>query len=178
MVLRYSCQKYWSLLEKDTNEGITVEVFSDVISTGFFSSTSIMGFYLGVCLTVGTIWRTFVLYKTDRIFICDARDTGKIRNLIACIYRQRLEQNLKREEELYFLLYEIIRSPELFKHLTGSSIRVPLEEGAKTDANLMHNQPSQSFAAKRRVSVMNTQLSLDATRKPSNLETIAEKKEE
>lgn len=70
------------------------------------------------------------MYKTDRIFICDARDPTLIRNLIACIYRQRLEQNLKKEDELFFLLFEILRSPELFKHITGSSLRVELEEQA------------------------------------------------
>jgi hypothetical protein len=85
-----------------------------------------MGVYLGVVFTVGTLLRTMVLYKTDRIFICDARDTDKIRNLIALIYRQRLEQNLKKEEEYFFLLFDILRSPELFKHLTGSSLKAEL----------------------------------------------------
>ena len=89
--------------------------------------TSIMGFYLGVAFTVGTLLRTMVMYKADRIFTCDNRDSDKIRNLVACIFRQRLEQNLKKEEELFFLLYEILRSPELFKHLTGSSLRQELE---------------------------------------------------
>jgi hypothetical protein len=86
-----------------------------------------MGFYLGAAFTVGTLFRTLVMYKADRIFICDARDTTKIRNLIACIYRQRLEQNLKREEELFFLLFEILRSPELYKLITGPSLRLDLE---------------------------------------------------
>ena len=95
-----------------------------------------MGFYLGVCLTVGTIFRSFVIYKADRIFICDARDTAKIRNLIACIYRQRLEQNLKKEEELFFILFELLRSPELFKHITGSSLRAELEPSAKSKDNM------------------------------------------
>lgn len=90
-----------------------------------------MGFYLGAAFTIGTLLRTIVMYKTDRIFICDARDPTLIRNLIACIYRQRLEQNLKKEEELFFLLFEILRSPELFKHITGTSLRVELEDEAE-----------------------------------------------
>ena len=124
----YSCHNYWILNEEGTQDGLNVEVFSDVISTGFFSESSLLGFYLGVAFGVGTLLRTLVMYKSDRIFICDAKDTDLIRNLIACIYRQRLEQNLKKEEELFFLLFEILRSPELFKKITGSSLRVELED--------------------------------------------------
>lgn len=113
-------------------------MFSDIISEGFFSSSSILGFYLGAAFTIGTLFRTIVMYKTDRIFVCDARDPTLIRNLIACIYRQRLEQNLKKEEELFFLLFEILRSPELFKHITGTSLRVDLEREAE-----------KAFAAKK-----------------------------
>lgn len=80
-------------------------------------------FYLGTALTIGTMFRVLVMYKTDRIFITDAKDTDKIRNLITAIFRQRLEGNLKREEELFFLLFEILRNPQLFSHLTGSSLK-------------------------------------------------------
>ncbi len=62
-------------------------------------------------MTIGTLFRTLVMYKSDRIFILDAKDPRPIRNLIAAIYRQRHEQNLKREEELFFLLLEILRNP-------------------------------------------------------------------
>lgn len=139
--LKFDCQNYWLLTKDESTEGIQVEVFSDVISTGFFSSTSIMGFYLGVCLTIGTLFRTFVMYKADRIFICDARDPTLVRNLIACIYRARLEQNLKKEEEYFFLLFEILRSPELFKHLTKTSIKVELEH--TSTANQKQEQAKQ-----------------------------------
>jgi DNA polymerase III delta prime subunit len=62
-------------------------------------------------MTIGALWRTIVMYKSDRIFILDARDPSKIRSLIAAIYRQRLEQNLKKEEEYFALLFEILRNP-------------------------------------------------------------------
>ena len=130
--LEYSCQNYWMLNKWNATEeqGIDLQVFSDIISEGFFASSSILGFYLGAAFTIGTLFRTIVMYKSDRIFICDARDPTLIRNLIASIYRQRLEQNLKKEEELFFLLFEILRSPEMFKHITGTSLRVDLEEEA------------------------------------------------
>ena len=80
-------------------------------------------FYLGTALTIGTMFRVLFMYKTDRIFILDARNPDKIRNLITAIFRQRLEGNLKREEELFYLLIEILRNPQLFSHLTGSSLK-------------------------------------------------------
>lgn len=102
---------------------MTLQIFSDLISTGFWSEASILGFYLGTAMTIGALFRTIVMYKADRIFIVDARNPERIRALIAAIYRQRHEQNLKREEELYFLLFEILRNPQLFTHLTETSLK-------------------------------------------------------
>ena len=35
----------------------------------------------------------------------------------------RLENNIEREEELYYILIDIIRSPEVIKMITDSSIK-------------------------------------------------------
>jgi hypothetical protein len=70
---------------------MTLQIFSDLISTGFFSEASILAFYLGTAMTIGALFRTIVLYKADRIFIVDARNPERIRALIAAIYRQRHE---------------------------------------------------------------------------------------
>lgn len=131
--LEYSCDNYWSLNEfnKTEEDSVEVQVFSDVISEGFFGEGSIMAFYLGTTFAVGTMLRVILVYKADRIFILDGRDPRLIRNLMDCLYRQRLEGNLKKEEELFFLLFEILRSPELYKHLTGSSLRGQIEEAAQ-----------------------------------------------
>ena len=103
-----------------------------MVSSGFFSSSTIIGFYMGICLTVGAAFRSSMLLPPNNTFIQDARDPGKLLNLVACIYRQRLEKNLKREEELFFLLQEVLRSPELLKHLTGSSLKVEYEEAQES----------------------------------------------
>jgi hypothetical protein len=72
---------------------------------------------------MGTLFRTMVVYNVDRMFIIDARDTERIRAIVAVIYRQRHEQNLKKEEEYFYFLYEILRDPQLFTHLTGTSLK-------------------------------------------------------
>ncbi len=100
-----------------------LKIFSDLQTNSLFADASLFAFYLGTALTIGTMFRVLVMYKVDRVFITDARDPDKIRNLITAIFRQRLEGNLKREEELYFLLFEILRNPQLFTHLTGSSLK-------------------------------------------------------
>ena len=105
------------------DEGIHLKVFSDLQSNSLFADASLFAFYLGTALTIGTMFRVLVMYKTDRVFILDARNPDKIRNLITAIFRQRLEGNLKREEELFYLLFEILRNPQLFTHLTGSSLK-------------------------------------------------------
>jgi hypothetical protein len=43
--------------------------------------------------------------------------------LCEAIHISRLENNTKREEELYFILIDIMRSPEVLKVITGTSIK-------------------------------------------------------
>ena len=94
VTVEYSCSNYWSL--KVGPRGIMFITFSDLISSGFFSQTSLLGFYAGVAYLVGQTLRKIAMYNTDRIFICDIPNSDSIRNIIQCIYLQRLEQNLKK----------------------------------------------------------------------------------
>jgi hypothetical protein len=121
--ITFSCKNYWSLTTTQSKQGIHLKVFSDLQTNSLFADASLFAFYLGTALTIGTMFRVIVMYKMDRIFIVDAKDPDKIRNLITAIFRQRLEGNLKREEELFYLLFEILRNPQLFTHLTGSSLK-------------------------------------------------------
>ena len=43
--------------------------------------------------------------------------------LCEAVHISRLENNTKREEELFFILIDIMRSPEVLKIITGSSIK-------------------------------------------------------
>ena len=45
--------------------------------------------------------------------------------LLICegILISRLEDNIEREEELYYILIDVIRSPEVIKMITESSIK-------------------------------------------------------
>lgn len=130
--LEFSCYNFWSLKGLNTTEQdiAEVHVFSDASSDMFFKATSITAFYFGTIWGIGALLRKILTYKADTIFIQQGRDPTLIRNLMDCLYRQRLEGNLKKEEEMFLLLIEILRSPELYKHLTGSSLRGRIEEAA------------------------------------------------
>lgn len=124
VTLSYSCENYWALNSKD--EGLVFITFSDLISNNFFNASSILGFYFGIAVIVGQTLRKIVMFDSDRIFMTEMPDPDPIRNLIRALYMQRLEQNLKKEEEYYYILMEILRSPEMIKAICGSSLRAPL----------------------------------------------------
>jgi hypothetical protein len=91
--LSYSCENFWSL----NAEGESVEfiTFSDLIAASFISASSITAFYLAASCTAGAVLRGF-LYKGERVFIVDARNTDALLNLLDCIYLMRHLQNLKK----------------------------------------------------------------------------------
>lgn len=144
VTLSYSCRNYWGLSSDEDDEGIVFVTFSDLISNNLFDATSIMGFYLGVAVLVGQTLRKIVMFDSDRIIITEIPDPDPIRNLIKAIYMQRLEQNLRKEEELWFMLIEIMRSPEMIKAICGSSLRAPLVQ-KKEEKYQQQRQPSGSF---------------------------------
>jgi hypothetical protein len=94
VILSYSCENYWSLNME--GKGIIFITFSDLISSGLFSTTSIMAFYLGVSYIAGTTIRSMFIYKGDRVFIVDSPNTDALINLINGIFIMRMEKNTKK----------------------------------------------------------------------------------
>jgi len=85
-----------------------------------------MSFYLGVAYVVGSYFRSIIMHKGERVHIIESPNTDAMINLIDAIYVMREDKNLKKEEEYFFILLEVYRSPELLKHICGSSLREPL----------------------------------------------------
>jgi hypothetical protein len=56
-------------------------------------------------------------------WIYEATHPDPIIKLIECCYMARHEKNLILEEETYRMLVELMRSPELFKSITGSHLK-------------------------------------------------------
>jgi len=113
VVLSYSCENFWSINVEGT--GIIFTTFSDLISSDLFSTGSITAFYITVTVVVGAGLRSMFVYKGDRVFVVDSPNTDALINVLNAIYIARLEKNLKKEEEYFRILLEVLRSPELLK---------------------------------------------------------------
>jgi hypothetical protein len=98
-------------------------LFSVLVSSSFLASYSPTTFYTVITLYVGGFIRTIFLFGPWTGFIYEITHPDSLLKLIDGIYMARHEENLVAEEERYRMLQEIMRSPELLKALTGSSLK-------------------------------------------------------
>ena len=68
------------------------------------------------------------MMPTGQAFINEINEPEPILKLCECIHMMRHEKKLAREEVYYHMLVEILRSPELLRHLTGSSLKGELAD--------------------------------------------------
>jgi hypothetical protein len=84
-------------------------------SLGVIYITFIYGFF--------KIFRSLFVSPVSKIPIKECKDPAYILMLIETIELYRLKQMLQEEEELYFLLIDIMRSPDFLKKLSGDSCK-------------------------------------------------------
>jgi len=96
-----------------------------------FLGTTVYALYITYVYVIFRALRGVLVPNTSAIIITDARDPVDLLMLCETIQLCRLKQWLKKEEELYFLLIDIMRSPVVFKAICGGSIKTsdPQEEG-------------------------------------------------
>lgn len=94
-----------------------------MVSASFFASYNITTFYTGVSYIIGGQVRIAFLYSTYTAWMYEITHPDAIIKLIECCYMKRHELDLVGEEESYRMLQEIVRSPELLKAITGSSLK-------------------------------------------------------
>jgi hypothetical protein len=63
------------------------------------------------------------LYGTWRGWVYETTHPDALIKLIEAVYMKRHEEDLIGEEECYRMLQEILRSPELLKAITGSTLK-------------------------------------------------------
>ena len=71
--------------------------------------------------------RIALIYSTYTAWMYEITHPDAIIKLIEACYVKRHEEDLVGEEETYRMLQEIVRSPELLKCLTGSSLKGTLD---------------------------------------------------
>lgn len=98
-------------------------LFSMMVSGSFLAGFSVKTFYTGVVLIAGSSIRPAFLYGTWRGWVYECTHPDAIIKLIEAVYMRRHEEDLTGEEEAYRMLQEIVRQPELFKAITGSTLK-------------------------------------------------------
>ena len=111
----YERQEEWGKLK--------FTMFSFTISTSFLAAYSFITFFTGVVYLLAGYVRPAFIINSWMASLYELTSPESIIKIIEAVYIHRHEQNLRAEEETYRMLVEIVRSPELFKALTGSSLK-------------------------------------------------------
>ena len=101
-------------------EGIKFHVFSDKVSTTT-SGKNILTFYVSFVLLVGTYVRNFFAGQPEKIMLTELPHSEEIINLCEGIKVSRYSFDFEQEEKLYYILIELMRSPDYLRTLTQSS---------------------------------------------------------
>ena len=100
--------------------GIVFHVFSDQVSTTT-SGTTILTFYVSFVLLAGTYIRNFFASRPETIILTEMPHAEEIINLCEGIRLARYMYDFEQEEKLYYVLIELMRSPDYLRTLTKSS---------------------------------------------------------
>ena len=106
--------------ETNTTEGVKFHVFSDKVSTTTLSY-SVITFYLAFVLVVGNYVRNFFAAQPEKIMLTEMPDNEKLMDLCEGIKISRYSYNFEEEEKLYYILVNIMRSPDILRLLTKIS---------------------------------------------------------
>jgi hypothetical protein len=104
----------------DTWNNLKFIILSDNYSPATFNF-SVVTFYVTVVYFAGKMLRTFTSGNAHNIILTEMREPAPLINLCEGIYVSRMTGDIEKEEELYYDLIDILRSPEILKIVTGSS---------------------------------------------------------
>jgi len=102
--------------------GILFHTISEKVA-GSLKNYSIITFYVSFVFVIVRILRQTLFGGAHRIILSEMPNPDDLLLLCEGILISRLERNLVREGQLYYTLIDLLRSPELLKVITGSSIR-------------------------------------------------------
>jgi len=107
---------------RDPDPGITFHTFSDKVSETS-ANYDVMTFYISFILVIGRLLRGALSGEAEKIILSEMPEPGNLINLCEGIKISRYRLEFEREEHLYFVLIDFMRSPEILKMLTKSSIK-------------------------------------------------------
>jgi hypothetical protein len=101
--------------------GLIFHIFSDKVSSST-SGYSVITFYVSLILLAGTYVRNFFSGEAEKIKLTELPNPESLLNLCEGIQVSRYSFDYEQEEKLYYILMELMRSPDYLKILTESSI--------------------------------------------------------
>ena len=112
--------------QKKKNESIDIEGIEFLTFTDLFSSVifgyDVITFYITFIFVSGKIIRALFLGQAERIIYTEMVNQTKLFSVCEGIKISRMRKNYLQEEKLYYLLIEMMRSPEMIKNMTQSSL--------------------------------------------------------
>ena len=108
-------------VETEKNEGIKFVTFSDLYSKVTFGY-DVLTFYVTFVIVAGKIIRAIFLGNAERIMYIQMVNPNRLFALCEGIKISRIRNDFLQEEKLYYLLIDLLRSPEIIKNMTQSSL--------------------------------------------------------
>lgn len=94
-----------------------------LVSSSFLASMTPLTFYTGFLVLLQPSIRTIFLFNTFKAKVYEVVDPDAVIRLVEACYIYRHECDLVAEEEVYRMIIEILRSPELYKAVSGTSLK-------------------------------------------------------
>ena len=107
--------------KENETEGLVFHTFSDKASSST-SGYSVLTFYVSFILLAGNYVRNFFSGEAERINLTELPHSKALINLCEGVHVSRYSFDYEQEEKLYYILMELMRSPDYLKILTKSSI--------------------------------------------------------
>ena len=108
-------------VETGDNEGIKFVTFSDLYSKVTFGY-DVLTFYVTFVIVAGQVIRGIFLGNAERIMYLQMVNPNRLLSLCEGIKISRIKNDYLQEEKLYYLLIDLMRSPEIIKNMTQSSL--------------------------------------------------------
>ena len=95
--------------------------FSDLYSQVTFGY-DVLTFYVTFVIVAGRVIRAIFLGNAERIMYIQMVNPNRLFALCEGIKISRIRNDFLQEEKLYYLLIDLMRSPEIIKNMTQSSL--------------------------------------------------------
>ena len=103
--------------ESSEQMGLVLYTFSDKVTPGLIDY-SVITFYVSIVFVAGKLIRSYLWGDTPRISIKEVPYPDELLIICEGVVISRMRKDIYREEELYMLLIDLIRSPEILKEIT------------------------------------------------------------